>query len=476
MKMLIYCLFIWYSLFTACSSPAKENRAQESKDTVFVEKKKVYENFEKGKVIDTVYCSNKSGYSFALYLPSTYDPQNKYPSLCLFDPHAKGSLPVKKYKDLAEKYGFILACSNNAKNGIIGTKMTEIYTAFLGDIQNRLSVDFKRLYVGGFSGGARIASSILLKENGYAGLVGCGAGWMKVKNPLQNKFTYIGFAGNEDFNLAELRALDAQLDSKLIPHTLVEFDGKHEWPAAELFEKGFIWLEFDAMKKGDKPGNDSLISAFVAEADKELKLLESKKEWYRLYGLYVRTIAFTEGLTDNTAYKNAMKTLSEKEEMKETMKAMQDIYLKEEQLKQEYSAYIQSKDEAWWKQEMGKFSAIIKSDKDKEIRAMYKRLTAFLSLMAFSNATGAIRFNELSGAQHFLKVYQVIDPENPEHAYLYGIVYLRQNMQDKALEYLEKAVKMGFSDYHRLLTEKDFALMQTNARFQELVKKAKENQ
>ena len=476
MNLLLIFLFLFYNyVFTSCSSSSTQtvNESEAKSDTVFVEKKKEYEKFETGKILNPVVCSSNPALSFALYLPSTYSPEKKYPSICFFDPHADGKLSVEKYKDLAEKYGFIIACSNNSHNGIIGTKMVEIYTSFFGDIQNRLSVDFKRLYVGGFSGGSRIASSVLLKENGYSGLISCGAGWMKVKDPLQNKFAFIGFAGNEDFNLTELRTLNSQLDSKTIPHTLVEFEGKHEWPPAEIMENAFIWFEFDAMKKKDIPKNDSLISDFIAESVKEIKGLESKKEWYKLYNTYTTLILFTEGLADNSSYKKASESLSEKEEMKNAMKVLQDLYIKEEQLKQEYSGYLQSKDKLWWKAETEKIKSTIKNDTDKNIRAMYKRLLSYLSLMVFSNASGALRFNELQGAAHFILLYKLIDPENPEHAYLSALFYARQNNTKEAITSLKDALKLGYKDYARMMAEKDFVSMQQNVEFIEIAEKIK---
>src|SRR5687768_17628194 len=73
MKMnLLYSLFLTGSAFTSCSSadPVAENQPQT--DTVLTAPERVYEKFETGKVISNVVCSNKPGFSFALYLPSTY--------------------------------------------------------------------------------------------------------------------------------------------------------------------------------------------------------------------------------------------------------------------------------------------------------------------------------------------------------------------------------------------------------------------
>ena len=467
-------LFLVYNSFSgSCTAPSAENQNDTQKDTSVIVQKKIYEKFEPGKVTDPVTCSTNQEMSFAVYLPSNYSTEKKYPVIAFFDPHASGKLPVEKYKELAEKYGYIIACSNNSQNGMMGDKLTQIYTAFLNDLKNRFSIDEKRFYLGGFSGGARVASSVILKEYGYAGMIGCGAGWTKVTKPLENNFTYISFAGNQDFNLTELRALNENLDSKKIPHVLIEFEGKHEWPPAEIMENAFIWLLFDAVKKNIIPKNDSLVSSYISKNEKEIKKLESKKELYKLYNAYTQLIAFTEGLTDNSSYKTSLQKLSEKEEMKKVLQEMEAVYSKEEQLKQDYAGYMQSKDDAWWNSEMVKINSIIKTDKDKNIRAMYQRVLAYLSLMAYSSASGAIKFNELKGAEHFLTIYKLVDPENPEHAYLSALVYMKQNKSDDALASLKESVKLGFNDYNRLMAEKDFVSLKDNAGFKEIVQKIK---
>src|SRR5207253_6401651 len=54
--------------------------------------------------------------SYALYLPSNYSTAKHWPLLLIFDPSARGEVPVKLFHEAAERYGFILICSNNSRN------------------------------------------------------------------------------------------------------------------------------------------------------------------------------------------------------------------------------------------------------------------------------------------------------------------------------------------------------------------------
>src|SRR5580698_9309050 len=72
----------------------------------------------KGIVVDSVICSDDPSQIYAVYLPTKYDSSKKWPIIYFFDPHGVGNLPLILYKDLAEKYGFILAGTYNSKNGM----------------------------------------------------------------------------------------------------------------------------------------------------------------------------------------------------------------------------------------------------------------------------------------------------------------------------------------------------------------------
>src|SRR5262245_40627535 len=70
------------------------------------------------KITDSIPCDAQPQLSYCLYLPSGYSAQKTFPVIFIFDAHADGKLPVKKYHGLAEEFGFILVGSNNSRNGI----------------------------------------------------------------------------------------------------------------------------------------------------------------------------------------------------------------------------------------------------------------------------------------------------------------------------------------------------------------------
>src|SRR5438552_19004603 len=70
-----------------------------------------------GQVIPDINCAADASQSYALYLPTNYDTARAWPVIFAFDPGARGRVPVERYQAAAEKYGYIVAGSNNSRNG-----------------------------------------------------------------------------------------------------------------------------------------------------------------------------------------------------------------------------------------------------------------------------------------------------------------------------------------------------------------------
>jgi poly(3-hydroxybutyrate) depolymerase len=114
-----------------------------------------------GRILETVACSADATQTYALYLPTTFDPARKWPVLLCFDPGARGKAPVERFQAAAEKFGWIVAGSNNSRNGPWEANATAI-TAMLKDLSRHLPLDSKRLYSTGLSGGARVACQLAI--------------------------------------------------------------------------------------------------------------------------------------------------------------------------------------------------------------------------------------------------------------------------------------------------------------------------
>ena len=90
-----------------------------------------------------------------------FRPDRVWPVIFAFDPGGRGRIPVERYQAAAEKYGYIVAGSNNSRNGSWAVSMTSAQ-AMMTDVAQRFSLDPQRIYTAGMSGGSRVALGVAL--------------------------------------------------------------------------------------------------------------------------------------------------------------------------------------------------------------------------------------------------------------------------------------------------------------------------
>jgi dienelactone hydrolase len=367
---------------------------------------------EKGKIIPKVACQKDQSVSYALYLPDNYTTTHKYPVIIAFDPHSKGILPLEKYKSLADKYGYILMGSNDSKNGQDMNSSEAITDALVSETNGRYSIDQDRIYVMGFSGGARVASILGFYQGGVAGVIGCGAGLPATDQPARFKPDYISMVGNADFNMNELITLDKQLDQANFTHALILFNGKHDWPPAGIMENAFVWTEFCSMRKDLIPKNDSMILGFIHSRKKMISDDKKTGDILAEHDHLVNLIRFVNGLSPVEDLKKSLAETENSSSYKIQQKQLQQQAGKEMQEQQSQNDNFFLKDIGWWKKKISDYELRIRQGKDSSDVRMYKRLKSYLSLLCYMSYTRVLSSNDTVAAKHAMEIYEIVDPEN----------------------------------------------------------------
>ena len=225
------------------------------------------QDLPRGQIIDDVKCAGDPTQSYALYLPSSYSPARTWSLLLGFHPGARGRAIVETYRAAAEQYGFVVAASNNSRNGPwrVSAASAEAMSADLGQ---RFAIDEKRFYLTGLSGGARVALQFALGNKIIAGVIASSAGYPDSQPRKTLPFVIFGTAGTEDFNYIEMRLLDRALTT---PHRLAVFEGGHMLPPATAALEAIEWLELQAMKSGRKRADDALIGRLFEKRQRDIE-------------------------------------------------------------------------------------------------------------------------------------------------------------------------------------------------------------
>jgi predicted esterase len=243
--------------------------------------------FEKGAVVPRVTSQTDSRHTYALYLPTGYTPARKWPVLFAFDPGARGQVPVERFQEAAEKYGYIVMGSNNSRNGPVQVEF-EAMRALYSDARRRFSIDENRLYSTGFSGAARVATQMGLRLKGIVEAIIVGGGFpLGAKPSAEVAFTLYGIAGEADLNFNEMLRLHRDFTGLGIPNHFEVLPGGHQWPSSEVLREAIEWMELQAMRKGKRPRDPELVAALLTKRLASAAALEEKGELaaaFRRYG------------------------------------------------------------------------------------------------------------------------------------------------------------------------------------------------
>lgn len=454
-------LLLLIALLSSCSS--KHRHRTNDSDTSFI----------KGKVIEVVKCRYDATQSYALYLPPNYDKNKKWPVIYMFDPHGTGYLPLKKYSSIAEKFGYILIGSNNSKNGLQMNTIKAGFDTIYSDSHRKFNINDGAIYAAGFSGGSRVASN-LATYGKIKSVIGCGAAMSKTDASSANKFGYFGIVGNEDFNLTEMLAIKEVIDKTSTPHCFTVFDGKHEWPPDSIMQQAFLWIDLMAIKNKIKNADFTVADTFYNKWSKEFEQIKTSDP-YNAYFLCEKIISFFGDVKDVSTFKTALAELKSNTTVISAIAKQKTISGKESSLQTEYAVAVNDKDTAWWKQQVTLFNQQIKSSSDKSNAQMYKRVLNYISLVAYMNASSAIKTNNIETAFKYVKIYSLVDPENPEHAYLKAMLLMKKGKLPDAMASLENAAKLGFTESGRLENDTVMDRLRSKDKYPEILNIIKNN-
>ena len=403
----------------------------------------------------------KSNSSYSVYFPKNYNEKEKYPVIIFIDPHGHGRFPLEKYKSLADKFQFLLIGSNDSKNGM----NIEQCLKFAGDLLNEASTTLpgykEQISVVGFSGGAKVALVAANTISGFSSAIYCGAAFPP--GTIQINIPLLAIVGRHDMNYTEVRNYNQSIDKSGISHTLVEWNGKHEWPDTSIFEHAFYWNLFTSMRNKTIEKNESII-------DRYKKLMESaiSQEKNVLYKaiLLQEEIEMLKGIVSVSEYQKKLSAFINSSHFKQAKKNQEKILANEDQKKMEFASAFESKDELWWTNQI----QLLKVDSNNESN---QRLLGYISLAAWSYSSKSVAVNNSAFALKALKIYKLADPENSEQPFLAACLYSKNGMPDSAIYFLKEAVKLGLDDRSKIENEKDLFELKSRNDFQELVKNIK---
>lgn len=433
------------------SEPVKDNMTDSNATSI---NSSVPDTFQTGKVISPVFCKSDAAESYALYIPALKRNET-LPVIYFFDPHGAGELPLNKYKKLADKYGFILIGSNNSKNGNDWPAEEKTWNNIFYDTQGRLKINADRIYICGFSGGAKVAIYTGMNHSLIKGVIANGAGLPGIANGSAFKFSFTAITGYGDMNMTDLVAINAGLDKTNNRHRIIFFNGKHEWAPENTMSIAFAGLQFDAMRERLMQVNDTLVNEYDSDSKKRISDHLRTNDLIKAEAECLLSINLLGGLSEKTNwFKEKALAIGKNPAYQQQKQAEESLLATEQNLKMGYEQQFQQGDMNYWKRTITDIQTNAKAKT--ATGAMYQRLQAYLSLAFYSISNQLINANRNSDAAHFVELYKMDDAANSEAWYFSAILNARNNDAAATERDLLKAVGTGFTDVKRILQQPEF--------------------
>ncbi|MFB0515704.1 MAG: hypothetical protein ACETWG_03760 [Candidatus Neomarinimicrobiota bacterium] len=432
----------------------------------------------RGEIVRSVICTQVPGQSYALYLPARYRPDQAWPIIYAFDPAARGYLPVEHYREAAEKYGIIIAGSNNSRNGPWVDNFTAA-AAMWADTHQRFALNSSRVYVTGFSGGARVACEVAsMPRYRVAGVIAHGAGFRQGHEPTPDlPFSFFGIVGNEDFNFLELQELDRTLDDLGIPNHIAVFDGPHNWAPEAVCTEAVEWLELQALRSGIREKDLGLLDTLYQKRLLAAEEYEKAGQFYEAHHSYTALAQDFQGL-------RAVQEIEDKRDQLAVSRAVRRrLKIERRLLKQEDNALNAIG---------GNFAAIV--DPARRVAAIesivstakhYQRLVRkkrephelhlaarvlnYINNLAFTEGSAYLNMKYYPEAVAVLEMWAAINPDWPEPFYNLAGAYTLMGDTDKALAALQAAIDRGFDDVAHIEANPRLFLLRKERAYRQMV-------
>ena len=437
-------------------------------------------SIQRGQIVERIEALNDASQSYSLYLPSNYTPDRKWPVLYAFDPGARGRVPVERFKEAAEKYGWIVLGSNNSRNGPWNV-VVNAWNAMLMDSHQRFAIDDERMYAAGFSGGARAAIRIAARCKCLAGVMANGAGFPSDLAPSpQMHFAFFGAAGVDDFNYPELKSLVEPLSNAGIIHRVQTFAGRHEWPPVSVATAAVEWMELHAIKAGKRPRNDGFENAMWRQLLNEARTLEESKKYYEAYQLYLDLAGSFNGPRDVAQIETKVNQLRDSRDLKAAIHEDQAQIRKQRELESRLNTLIAGASTN--QSEEGFDSASLlskilndlrkqsKASDDSTQRRVARRVLDGLFVGLIEQGISLLQTEKnYSESIRPLKLATEVNPDRSGAFFYLAWAYAANRDKKKSLQSLSTAVEKGFSDTAMITANKAFDSIRNEPEYQQIM-------
>ena len=411
-----------------------------------------------------------------------------------FDPDGNGAEPVKVFQEAAEKYGYIVAGSDNARNGP-AQRSADAFVAMWRDLHARLRIDDRRVYAAGFSGMARFSSLLAQRCKCITGVALSGAGFTPESPSSQSdKFLVFVSIGQFDFNFPEIIHLRDTLNKNRINNEVEFFDGAHQWMPSAIATETLEWFNLQGMQSWILAHDDAFVAAQWAQRLAFARKQEEGGDVYRAQISYSQMVHDFRNLHEVSVAQAAVDRIQQSAAYRRANIAIEDQIKRQSAITDPLSASMSSllndnpasedarhtnstvsRDQSGdrfqdLKVRLADLHREHAHEKDTQKLAILRRAVGGLFGQVYDTLQELLEKKDYEMAEAFLELGGALVPDRINRLYYQtASTCAKQANRKEALHFLREAVRAGFRDRSELESNTDFSFMKNDPEFKALL-------
>lgn len=427
------------------------------------------------EVVEGVPCVSDPTQTYALYLPSGFSDERRWPALIVMDPRGRSAPALEVFRPGAEEFGWmVLSSDNTLSDGPMEPNVRAI-NALLQEVQRRYPVDAERIYLAGFSGTAMFAWQVA-SQVPIAGVIAAGGRFEPGQEDRPVNVPTFGTAGTVDFNYTEMFRVHELLTRWETPQRLESFPGVHGWMPPQIARRAIAWHELQAMRSELRPRDPALVEKLLQEDLAAARELLDEGEHLAAYRRFDAIASTYEGLREVRSIRSRTTALSESAEVRRALDRERDALRYEERARAHIiSAVQQLRADPPIRTPRFRIEARLATlletaqGEGPESLAAGRALASLLALTGFYLPREYLDAGDHTRARTALEIATEIRPESPRLWLLRARAEAQLGDERGAIASLEKAVRAGFADAQTLTTEPDLAPLRDRPEFRRLL-------
>lgn len=414
---------------------------------------------KKGAVTDSLQFPGDIEESFAIYLPSNYSPEEKWPLIFVFDPQGRGAAAANLFRYAAEDRGYIVASANFSLKSEPIDSLSSKALLMMRTLFNSFPIDQKQVFSAGIDEGGQIASAISIFYPQMAGVLSIGNSFVIPKGlDKDNPYLFIGMAGRRDYMIYVMENYLKYFDKNDFPTEADYYDGKEgQWPPSSIIYNAVGSFTLQSIRDGNRENSEGLVDSIFQKEMDYVESLRRKREFLYAYQKLEQMEKTYEDFGKEEAIESKMKEIKTAEGYKTQKRNFNRAVIYERQKQDEFEYLLRVdiisknfKNIGWWAYQVDELNKL--KDSDNEARSnMAYRLHSYIDFITKREQKAVMNSSAEIDLKVFINVLRTaIQKEEPE-AYLNIISLAGSDYNyDTALLYLEDLLKTGYSDMDAL--------------------------